>query len=139
MSAVDDRRCAYCQDDAVEELRIYNRAAVTKPPTCVAVCAFHGDLWREHVNGAETHKITTRPLPGEEGEDDMTIATTDAMPYYGPQVVADEVTRAWREKQFKLLGFGDAYALSLDAEVDLGMARNLIEGGCKPEIATRIL
>jgi hypothetical protein len=55
-------------------------------------------------------------------------------------VEADEQTREWREKQFRLLGFAtDAYALSLDRNIDLGLARQLIDGGCDVETALRIL
>jgi hypothetical protein len=48
--------------------------------------------------------------------------------------------RRWRRAQLMALGFNarDASALT-KATVDLGEARRLVEAGCPPEVARRIL
>ncbi len=48
--------------------------------------------------------------------------------------------RRWRRAQFLALGFApkDAAALA-KAPVDLGEARKLVEAGCPPETARRIV
>ena len=51
----------------------------------------------------------------------------------------DEVL-AWRQEQFRQLGFSDHEATGLaGSDADLGQARYLVGCGCAPQLALRIL
>ncbi len=52
----------------------------------------------------------------------------------------DAAVRTWRFEQFVRLGFSPEVSTSLaDARVDLSQVRRLIESGCSPDTASRIL
>jgi hypothetical protein len=63
-----------------------------------------------------------------------------------PAALADEITesdsvRRWRLQELRRAGYPlvDALVLSRRAEVDLHVAVRLLEAGCPPETAIRIL
>jgi hypothetical protein len=51
-----------------------------------------------------------------------------------------DVVLRWRAEQFRELGFVEEQAAELAvSEADLGQARYLLESGCSPDLALRIL
>jgi hypothetical protein len=130
--------CWYCgnePDGIVEILDV----AVSPNPIRLACCDYHADLVVESINKppvARNVTATFARFEESQKEEEMPTIETESV---SPLVVADEASRKWREGQLKKLGFANAYALSLDATIDLGLARKLIATGCDPETAGRIL